>query len=149
MTKPEEGVEETPLPPKGDGSNGKPLPPMKLRRTLVWSNSLLSLSNSSSKGRLRSSRKSLWSPKAVKWLLPLHQMKRPTLHLKKKSRTRTGKRETSNLTTQLSLIMIIYLTLAPSLQYPLVTPPPHFDGMDYTKWSYSMRMHLISLSLSV
>jgi hypothetical protein len=60
-----------------------------------------------------------------------------------------GKRETSNLTTQLSLIMIIYLTLAPSLQYPLVTPPPHFDGMDYTKWSYSMRMHLISLSLSV
>jgi hypothetical protein len=26
---------------------------------------------------------------------------------------------------------------------------PHFDGTDYTKWSYSMRMHLISLSLSV
>jgi hypothetical protein len=27
--------------------------------------------------------------------------------------------------------------------------PLHFDGMDYTKWSYSMRMHLISLSPSV
>jgi hypothetical protein len=32
---------------------------------------------------------------------------------------------------------------------PVGNPPPHFDGMDYTKWSYSMRMHLISLSLSV
>jgi hypothetical protein len=27
--------------------------------------------------------------------------------------------------------------------------PPHFNGMNYTKWSYSMRMHLISLNLSV
>jgi hypothetical protein len=27
--------------------------------------------------------------------------------------------------------------------------PPHFDGTNYTKWSYSMRMHLISLSPSV
>jgi hypothetical protein len=30
-----------------------------------------------------------------------------------------------------------------------VGKPPHFDGMDYTKWSYSMGMHLTSLSLSV
>jgi hypothetical protein len=27
--------------------------------------------------------------------------------------------------------------------------PPYFDGMDYTKWSYSMRMHLIPLSPSI
>jgi hypothetical protein len=27
--------------------------------------------------------------------------------------------------------------------------PPHFDGTDYIKWSYSMRIHLILLSLSV
>jgi hypothetical protein len=26
---------------------------------------------------------------------------------------------------------------------------PHFNGMDHSKWSYSMRMHLISLSLSI
>jgi hypothetical protein len=26
---------------------------------------------------------------------------------------------------------------------------PHFDGMDYTKWRYSMKMHLISLNSSV
>jgi hypothetical protein len=26
---------------------------------------------------------------------------------------------------------------------------PRFDGMDYTKWRYSMKMHLISLNLSV
>jgi hypothetical protein len=27
--------------------------------------------------------------------------------------------------------------------------PSHFNGTDYTKWSYSMRMHLILLSLSI
>jgi hypothetical protein len=32
---------------------------------------------------------------------------------------------------------------------PVGNPPPHFDGTDYTKWSYSMRMHLISLDVSV
>jgi hypothetical protein len=26
---------------------------------------------------------------------------------------------------------------------------PRFDGTDYTKWIYSMRMHLISLGLSI
>jgi hypothetical protein len=26
---------------------------------------------------------------------------------------------------------------------------PHFDGMDYTNWRYSMKMHLISLNLSI
>jgi hypothetical protein len=32
----------------------------------------------------------------------------------------------------------------------LVTPPPpRFDGMNYTKWKYLMKMHLISLNLSV
>jgi hypothetical protein len=31
---------------------------------------------------------------------------------------------------------------------PVGNPPPHFDGTDYTKWSYSMRMHLISLNPS-
>jgi hypothetical protein len=30
-----------------------------------------------------------------------------------------------------------------------VGQPPHFDGMDYTKWSYLMRMHLILLSSSI
>jgi hypothetical protein len=74
-------------------------------------------------------------------------MKRPMLHLKKKPRTRKEGREIRDPMTLLPLIMIIYLTLAPSLLYSL--SPPHFDGTDYTKWSYSMRMHLISLSLSV
>jgi hypothetical protein len=27
--------------------------------------------------------------------------------------------------------------------------PPHFDGMNYTQWSYSMKIHLISLSPSI
>jgi hypothetical protein len=32
---------------------------------------------------------------------------------------------------------------------PVGNPPPYFDGTDYTKWSYSIRMHLISLSPSI
>jgi hypothetical protein len=27
--------------------------------------------------------------------------------------------------------------------------PPRFDGMNYTKWKYLMKMHLISLNLSM
>jgi hypothetical protein len=84
----------------------------------------------------------------MKWLLPLHQMKKMMLHPKKKSRTRKRKREIRDLITLLHITMVICLTLTPSLRYPLVTPP-QFDRTDYTKWSYSMRMHLISLSLSV
>jgi hypothetical protein len=32
---------------------------------------------------------------------------------------------------------------------PIGNPPPCFDGLDYTKWKYSMNMHLISLNPSV
>jgi hypothetical protein len=59
----------------------------------------------------------------MKSLLPLHQMKKPMLHPKKKPRTRKGKREIRDLITLLFLTMIIYLTLTPSLRYPLVNPP--------------------------
>jgi hypothetical protein len=38
----------------------------------------------------------------MKWLLPLHQMKKPMLHPKKKPRTRKGKREIRDLITLLS-----------------------------------------------
>jgi hypothetical protein len=75
-------------------------------------------------------------------------MKRLMLHPKKPMIRKEG-REIRDPTTLHPLIMIIYLTLAPSLWYPLVTPPPYFDGTDYTKWSYSIRMHLISLSPSI
>jgi hypothetical protein len=37
----------------------------------------------------------------MKWLLPLHQMKKLMLHPKKKSRTRKGKREIRDLITLL------------------------------------------------
>jgi hypothetical protein len=129
----------------------RPPPSIELRRTPVWSNSPPSLSNSSSKEKLTSSRKSSRSPKAVKWLLPLHQMKKLMLHLKKMPRTRKRKREIRDLIILLHITMIICLTLTPSLRDPWVThpPPPHFDGTDYTKWRYLMMMHLISLGLSV
>jgi hypothetical protein len=45
------------------------------------------------------------------------------LHQKKKSKTRKVGKEITDPTTLLPLIMIIYLTLAPSLRYPLVNLP--------------------------
>jgi hypothetical protein len=122
MSKPGEGVEDIPPPPKGDGSNGKTTPSMEHQGTPEWSNSPSSLSNSSSKEKLTSSRESSRSLKAVKWLLPLHQIKKPMLHPKKKQRTRNRKREIRDLITILYITMIICLTLTPSLRYLLVNP---------------------------
>jgi hypothetical protein len=128
----------------------RPPPSMELQRTPMWSNSPSSLSNSSSKERLKSSRRSSRIPKVVKWLLPLHKVKRSMLHSKKKSRARKEERDIRDHTTLLPLTMLIYLTLMPSLQYPLVTPlRPHFDGTYYTKWKFLMKMHLILLNASV
>jgi hypothetical protein len=76
-------------------------------------------------------------------------MKRPMLHPKKKSRAKEEERQIRDPITLLPSIMITYLPLEPSPRYPLVKPPSHFDGTDYTKWKYSMKMHLISLNLSV
>jgi hypothetical protein len=56
MSKVRDGVDGIPPPPKGNSSGGKTTPSMKLQGTPVWSNSPLSSSNSSSKGRLTSSR---------------------------------------------------------------------------------------------
>jgi hypothetical protein len=101
----------------------RPPPLMELQRTLVWNNSPLSLSNSSSKGRLTSSKRSSRILKTRSWFLPLHQMNRPMLYPKKKPRAREEEREIRNPTTLLPLTMIIYLPLAHSLRYPLVKPP--------------------------
>jgi hypothetical protein len=86
----------------------------------------------------------------VKWFLTFHQIKKSMLHSNKRRRARKRKREIRDLITLLRITIIICLTLTTSPRYPLVTPPPlRFDGTDYTKWSYSMRMHLISLGPSV
>jgi hypothetical protein len=95
---------------------------MEIQGTPMWSNSPPSISNSSSKGRLTSSRRSSRILKAVNWFLPLHQMKRPMLHPKKKPRARKEEREIRDPATLLPLTMIICLTLVPSLRYPLVKP---------------------------
>jgi hypothetical protein len=111
------------LHPKAMVPVARPPPSTAPRRAHMWSNSPPSSSNSSSKERLTSSRKSLRSPKVRNWLLPLHQIKRPMFHLKKKPRARKEEREIRDLTTLLHSIMITCLPLAPSLRYPLVKPP--------------------------
>jgi Na+-transporting NADH:ubiquinone oxidoreductase subunit NqrB len=68
-------------------------------------------------------KKKLKDSKFVKWLPPLHQMKRSMLHPKKKPRARREEREIRDPITLPHLTMIIYLTLAPSHWYLLVNLP--------------------------
>jgi hypothetical protein len=75
-------------------------------------------------------------------------MKKLMIHPKKKSRARAKEegREIKDPTTVLN-----YDNLPPSNAFTSVPigKAPYFDGMDYNKWRYSMRVHLISLNLSV
>jgi hypothetical protein len=73
-------------------------------------------------------------------------MKRLMLHLKKKPRARKGDKRSYNTTP------FNYDDLPHSSAFTLIPigkPPSNFDGTNYTKWRYSMRMHLNSLSPNV
>jgi hypothetical protein len=63
----------------------------------------------------------------------------------KLKRGRKGDRRSYNTTS------FNYDNLPPSSTFTSVPidKAPHFNGMDYTKWKYSMKMHLISLHLRV
>jgi hypothetical protein len=78
-------------------------------------------------------------------LLPLRQvMVRPMPHpMRIKSSLKRSPK-----TLSLSIMKVYLLIMSVSCQCPFVKPP-HFDGMNYTKWSHNMKMHLISLNPSV
>jgi hypothetical protein len=63
----------------------------------------------------------------------------------KGKRVRKGDNKSYNTT------FLNYDNLPPSSAFTSVpiSKAPRFDGTDYTKWRYSMKMHLISLNLSV
>jgi hypothetical protein len=101
---------------------------MELQRTPVWSNSPLSWSNSSFNGGLTNSRKlkEFKSCEVASSSTSNEEIDASSEEVKDK---KWG--EIRDPTTLLLLIMIIYLTLAPSLRYLLVTPPPPvwWDGL--------------------
>jgi hypothetical protein len=119
-----DGVDEIPPPPKGDGSGGKTTPIDGASRDSHVEQLSSELKQLKLQRKIDKLKKKLQRIlKAVNWLLPLHQMKRPMLHLKKMPRARKEKREIRDNTTPLSLTMIICLTLASSLRYPLIKSP--------------------------
>jgi hypothetical protein len=75
-------------------------------------------------------------------------MKRPMLHPKKKPRGKKGRKgdKRSYNTTFFNYDNLPYSNAFTSVP---IGKALRFDGMDYTKWRYSMKMHLISLNLSV
>jgi hypothetical protein len=74
-------------------------------------------------------------------------MKRPMLHPKKKSRAREEEREIRDPIT----LLPNYDNLPPSSAFTSVHvgKAPCFDGTDYTKWRYLMKMHLILLNPNI
>ncbi len=75
-------------------------------------------------------------------------MKRLMLHPKKKVK---GKRERKGDKRSYNPTSFNYDNLPSSSAFTSVPigKAPCFDGTDYTKWRYSMKMHLISLNLSI
>jgi hypothetical protein len=120
------GDEVQVVPPKGDGSDVKTTLSIELQRTPVWSNSPPSLSKSSSKEKLTSSRKKLKESKSHEVASSSSLNKETDASSEEEARTRKRKREIRDLITMLHITMIICLTPTPSLWYLLVTPSPLF-----------------------
>jgi hypothetical protein len=95
------------IPPRGDGFSGKTTPidgASKDSRLEQLSSELKQLKLQRKIDKLK---KKLKESKSHEVALPLHQMKRPMLHAKKKPRTRKEGQEIRDPTTLLSVILII------------------------------------------
>jgi hypothetical protein len=123
MSKARENMEEICPPPKGDGAGAKTTTVDGASRDSYGEQFSSKPKQLKLQRKIDKLRKMLKDSKSLRWLLPLHQIKRLMLHPKKKLRARKEEREIRDLTTLLHSIMITCLPLASSLRYPLVKPP--------------------------
>jgi hypothetical protein len=124
MSKPGEGVELISPPPKSDGSNGKTTPvdgTSKDSRVEQLSSELKQLKLQRKIDKLK---KKIKESKSHEVSSSSSSNEEIDASSKQEAKGKKRKREIRNLITLLPLTMIIYLTLTPSLRYPLVTPPP-------------------------
>jgi hypothetical protein len=129
MMKAEEGVGETPLPPKGDGSNGTTIPIDEALKNPCMEQLSFELKQLKLQRKIDKLKKKLREFKSREVASSSSSNEETDASSEKEVKDRKGKREISNPTTLLPLIMIIYLTLAPSLHHPSVISPFRWDGL--------------------
>jgi hypothetical protein len=143
MSKAGDGVDEVP-PPKGDASDGKTTPiddTSKDSRVEQLSSELKQLKPQRKIDKLKDSRsRQLTSSSSSN-----EETDASSEEEVKGKRGRKGDKRSYNTTS------FNYDNLPPSSAFTSVPvgKAPCFDGTNYTKWRYSMKMHLISLYLSV
>jgi hypothetical protein len=144
MSKAGDGVEEIPPPPKGDAFGGKATPvdgASKDSRVEQLSSELKQLKLHRKIDKLKDSKsRELTSSSSSN-----EEIDASSEEEAKGKRGRKGDKKSYNTTS------FNYDNLPPSSAFTSVpvSKAPCFDGVDYTKWRYSMKMHLISLNLSV
>jgi hypothetical protein len=148
MSKAGEGVEEIPPPPKGDGSGGMSTPTngtLKDSRVEQLSSELKQLKLQRKIDKLK---KKLKNPKSRELASSSSSNEETDASSEEEA---TGKRGRKGDKKSYNTTSFNNDNLPPSSAFTSVPigKAPHFDGIDYTKWRYSMKMHLISLNLSI
>jgi hypothetical protein len=144
MSKAGEGVEDIPPLPKGDASHGKTTAvdgASKDSRVEQLSSELKQLKLQKKIDKLKDSK----SQELASSSSSNEETDASSEEEAKGKRGRMGDKKFYNTTS------LNYDNLPPSSAFtsiPIGTVL-HFDGTDYTKWRYSMKMHLILLNLSV
>jgi hypothetical protein len=144
MSKAGEGVEEIPPPPKGDASGGKTTPvdgTLKDSHVEKLSSELKQLKLQRKIDKLKDSKS---------WELASSSSSNEEINASSEEEAK-GKRGRKGDKKYYNTTSFNYDNLPPSSAFTSVPigKAPRFDGTDYTKWRYSMKMHLISLNLSV
>jgi hypothetical protein len=146
MLKAKDNVEV--LPPKGDASSGKTTPigdTPKGSRVEQLSSELMQLKLQRKidklKKKFKDSKSQQWTSSSS-WNEETDDSSEEEVKGKKGKK---GDKRSYNITS------FNYNNLSPSNAFTSVPigKAPHFDGMNYTKWRYSMKIHLILLNLSV
>jgi hypothetical protein len=119
MSKPGEGVEEIPPPPKGDGSNGKTTPVDGTSRDSRVEQLSSELKQLKLQRKIDKLKKKLKESKSRQVASSSSSNEETDTSSEEEANDKKGKRKIRDLITLLPITMIICPTLTPSLRYPL------------------------------
>jgi hypothetical protein len=142
------GDEVEVLPPKGDGSSGRNTPKDGTPKGSCMEQLSSELMQLKLQRKIDKLKKKLKAFKSQQLTSSSSSNEETDASSKEEVKGKRGRKEDKKSYNTTSFN---YDNLPPSSALTLVPigKAPHFDGMNYTKWKYSMKMHLISLNLSV
>jgi hypothetical protein len=125
----------------------RPPPSMKLQRTLMWSNSPSSLSKFQRK--IHKLNKKLKDSKSHEVASSSSSNEETDASFEEEAKGKKGRKGDKRCynTTSFNYNNLPHSSAFTSV--PIGKLPSRFDGTNYTKWKYLIKMHLISLSLSI